>query len=35
MAMIKEIKQEISLDELINLVSDYDFVIVEGYKKFL
>ena len=33
MAMIKEIKQEISLDELINLVSDYDFVIVEGYKK--
>lgn len=35
MAMIKEIKQEISLDELINLVSDYDFVIVEGYKKVL
>ena len=33
MAMIKEIKQQISLDELINLVSDYDFVIVEGYKK--
>ncbi len=33
MAMIKELKKEISLEDLIDIVSDYDFVIVEGYKK--
>ncbi len=33
MAMIKELKKEISLEELIEMVYDYDFVIVEGYKK--
>lgn len=33
MAMIKEVEDEIPLEELINMVSDKDFVIVEGYKK--
>lgn len=33
MAMIKEVENEIPLEELINMVSDKDFVIVEGYKK--
>lgn len=33
MAMIKELEEEISLEDLIDMVSDYDFVIVEGYKK--
>ncbi|GAA0070094.1 molybdopterin-guanine dinucleotide biosynthesis protein B [Clostridium sardiniense] len=33
MAMIKEVENEVPLEELINMVSDKDFVIVEGYKK--
>lgn len=33
MAMIKKLQEEISLEDLIDIVKDYDFVIVEGYKR--
>lgn len=33
MAMIKKLEEEIPLEELIDMVKDYDFVIIEGYKK--
>ena len=32
MAVIKKVKEEISLEELINLAKDKDIIIVEGYK---
>ena len=32
LAMIKEVNNEVSLDEIINMVLDKDFVLVEGYK---
>ncbi|MDY6012627.1 molybdopterin-guanine dinucleotide biosynthesis protein B [Clostridium sp.] len=33
MAMIKEVENEMPLEELLDMVSDKDFIIVEGYKK--
>lgn len=32
-AMIRELEQEINLDDIIKMVSDKDVVLVEGYKK--
>ena len=32
-AMIKELEEEVSLEEIIKMVSDKDIVLVEGYKK--
>ena len=32
-ALIKEVKEEISLEELINFAKDKDVILVEGYKK--
>lgn len=32
MAIIKELKEEVPLEELIKQVSDSDFIIIEGYK---
>ncbi|WP_300258746.1 molybdopterin-guanine dinucleotide biosynthesis protein B [Clostridium sp.] len=33
MALIREVQEEISLEELIKQVEDFDFIIIEGYKK--
>ena len=31
--LIKEVQEEIPLEELIKQVEDFDFIIIEGYKK--
>ncbi len=33
MALIREVQEEIPLEELIKQVEDFDFIIIEGYKK--
>ena len=33
MALIREVQEEIHLEELIKQVEDFDFIIIEGYKK--
>ncbi|HHD2752236.1 TPA: molybdopterin-guanine dinucleotide biosynthesis protein B [Clostridium perfringens] len=33
MALIREVEEEIPLEELIDQVKDFDFIIIEGYKK--
>lgn len=33
MALIREVEEEIPLEELIDEVKDFDFIIIEGYKK--
>lgn len=33
MALIRELEEEIPLEELIKQVKDFDFIIIEGYKK--
>ncbi|ELC8441676.1 molybdopterin-guanine dinucleotide biosynthesis protein B [Clostridium perfringens] len=33
MALIREVEEEIPLEELIEEVQDFDFIIIEGYKK--
>lgn len=33
MALIREVEEEIPLKELIDQVKDFDFIIIEGYKK--
>ncbi|EJT6166945.1 molybdopterin-guanine dinucleotide biosynthesis protein B [Clostridium perfringens] len=33
MALIREVQEEVPLEELIKQVEDFDFIIIEGYKK--
>lgn len=33
MALIREVEEEIPLEELLDEVKDFDFIIIEGYKK--
>lgn len=33
MALIREVQEEIPLEELIKQVEDFDFIIIEGYKR--
>ena len=35
MALIREVQEEVPLEELIKQVEDFDFIIIEGYKKII